>query len=313
MSENLAAVGPAPRPPEPPFLTDRVDTYYRDEYKAPIVIGRTPASGSLQFRNNDYLGLARHPLISQAQINAILEQGNGAMMSGVFPWERSDRAVFETRLARFMRCEATLAVQSGYCANLSFLQAIAGPRTPVFLDVRAHMSLWEGVRTGGGTAHYFRHNDADHLERQIKTYGRGVVVVDSVYSTIGSICPLREVAALCDRYGCILLVDEAHSLGTHGPRARPGQAPPRVRQHGRARPRRCRPPAPSLPRCLGPRSCPQHTCRRRGGGGAMRAPSAGGRHASTFLACAQAYVNRSGRASDGCTTVGLLRRPAQRP
>ncbi len=65
--------------------------------------------------------------------------------------------------------------------------------------------------------HAFRHNDAQHLDRLIARHGPGVVVVDSVYSTTGALCPLEAMVDVVERAGCMILVDESHSLGTHGP------------------------------------------------------------------------------------------------
>jgi CAI-1 autoinducer synthase len=81
----------------------------------------------------------------------------------------------------------------------------------------AHMSLWEGIRLAGAKPVTVFHNEVEHLERQILRHGPGVVVVDSVYSTSGSIAPLREIVEICEAQGCILVADESHSLGTHGP------------------------------------------------------------------------------------------------
>jgi len=65
--------------------------------------------------------------------------------------------------------------------------------------------------------HAFRHNDPQHLERLVSRHGPGVVVVDSVYSTTGAVCPLEAMVAVTERTGSMILVDESHSLGTHGP------------------------------------------------------------------------------------------------
>jgi CAI-1 autoinducer synthase len=88
----------------------------------------------------------------------------------------------------------------------------------VYLDSLAHMSLWEGARAAKAPAHAFRHNDPAHLERLLQAHGPGVVVVDSVYSTTGAVCPLDEIVALAERHDCTIVVDESHSMGTHGPR-----------------------------------------------------------------------------------------------
>ena len=107
--------------------------------------------------------------------------------------------------------------QSGYTANLGLLQVIADPQTPVYLDSLAHMSLWEGVRAAGAPAYSFRHNDPGHLAKMMKRHGPGLVVVDSVYSTTGAVCPLQEIVELIEANESMILVDESHSLGTHGP------------------------------------------------------------------------------------------------
>jgi CAI-1 autoinducer synthase len=80
----------------------------------------------------------------------------------------------------------------------------------------AHMSLWEGVHSAKAKAIPFFHNDAEHLEKQILKNGPGIVVVDSVYSTNGSVCPLEDVVRICTEHNCLIIVDESHSLGTHG-------------------------------------------------------------------------------------------------
>jgi CAI-1 autoinducer synthase len=82
------------------------------------------------------------------------------------------------------------------------------------------MSLWEGIRAAGATAHPFRHNDPEHLARIAQRHGPGLVIVDSVYSTTGAVCPLERTVEVAEQAGCMILVDESHSLGTHGPQGR---------------------------------------------------------------------------------------------
>jgi CAI-1 autoinducer synthase len=76
------------------------------------------------------------------------------------------------------------------------------------------------VRSAGAPAHAFRHNDPEHLARMAKRHGPGLVIVDSVYSTTGALCPLAEIVEVAEQHGCMILVDESHSLGTHGPEGR---------------------------------------------------------------------------------------------
>ena len=207
--------------PEPDFLARRVDGYYRERVQntwdgGHIMRGRTPDADALHLSSNDYLSISRHPEILRAAAECMLEEGNGLLMSGIFLHGANPLLDLERRMANFMGAEGGVLCQSGFAANTGLLQSIAGENTPVYVDMMAHMSLWEGIRSAGARAVAFHHNDAEHLERQLLKNGPGVIVVDSVYSTNGSVCPLEEVVDVSTRYGCVLVVDESHSLGTHG-------------------------------------------------------------------------------------------------
>jgi CAI-1 autoinducer synthase len=211
------------RPALPDFVTSRVERYYRERVRdtwngGHIMRGRLPGSDALHLSSNDYLAIARHPDIIGRMADTLRENGNGLLMSGIFLHGECPQLQFENRLASFMHAEAGVLCQSGYVANTGLIQSIATADTPVYVDMMAHTSLWEGVRSAGAIPVAFRHNDAAHLEQQIGRYGPGVVLVDSVYSTTGSICPLVEFADICETHGCVFVVDESHSLGTHGPR-----------------------------------------------------------------------------------------------
>lgn len=143
---------------------------------------------------------------------------NEVVMSAIFLQGNSQQSNFEKQMANFVGFEASVLCQSGWVANVGLIQSIASKEVPVYIDFLAHMSLWEGVKASGATAHPFMHNDASHLEELIKKHGCGVIAVDSVYSTNGSVCPLVDIADLAQKYGCLLVVDESHSLGTHGPK-----------------------------------------------------------------------------------------------
>ncbi|WP_076999389.1 alpha-hydroxyketone-type quorum-sensing autoinducer synthase [Variovorax sp. KK3] len=211
------------QPSIPSFLQDRIERYYQERVRdswngGHIMRGRVPGIDALHLSSNDYLSISRHPKIVSATADSVLQHGNGAPMSGIFLHGASPQLELEKRLASFMQAEAGVLCQSGWCANTGLIQAIASSNTPVFADVLAHNSLWEGIRSSGAKPVTIFHNDADHLERQVRRYGPGVVVVDSIYSTNGSVCPLVDFSSVCDVLGCVLVVDESHSLGTHGPR-----------------------------------------------------------------------------------------------
>lgn len=182
-----------------------------------VLHGRPTGPGAVRLDGNDYLSVTGHPDIVQAQVSALREDREAVVQSGVFLLDTHPAHAFEKAMAQWMGKQDGFLCQSGYAANLGLLQIIADAQTPVYLDSLAHMSLWEGARAARATAHAFRHNDPAHLERMLQANGPGVVVVDSVYSTTGALCPLREIVEVAERHGCTIVVDESHSLGTHGP------------------------------------------------------------------------------------------------
>jgi CAI-1 autoinducer synthase len=206
-------------PADPGFLGSRVDAYY--QRIAPwngkhILKGRQPDANALILFSNDYLALADHPAIIEAQVQALRGTGRGALRSDVFRNGLDDLRRFELELAGLLGTQDVVTCQSGWNANVGLLQSIAGPGTPVYLDMYAHTSLWEGVTSAGADPRPFKHNDPESLERLVARHGPGVVAVDAVYSTSGSICPLEAIVAVAERHGCLLVVDESHSLGVFG-------------------------------------------------------------------------------------------------
>ncbi len=225
MNKTFAQTGVNPmarQPALPDFVAARVDRYYRERVHETwggrhILHGRQPPTDALHLSSNDYLALSRHPRILAAMSSSLAREGNGMLMSGIFLHGDSPQLEFENNLAHFMQAQAGVLCQSGFCANTGLIQSIASDEVPVYADMLAHMSLWEGIRSAGAQGIMFHHNNPDHLERQILRHGPGVILVDTVYSTNGSICPLREITSIAEDRGCVLVADESHSLGTHGP------------------------------------------------------------------------------------------------
>jgi CAI-1 autoinducer synthase len=179
---------------------------------------RPAGRDAIQLAGNDYLCIGAEPALIQAQIDCLARTRSSQLMSAVFLQAGSAQHRLERKLARHMQAEDGVLAQSGWAANVGLLQSIAGPGVPVYLDMLAHASLWEGVLSAGAQAVPFVHNDTAHLARQVGRHGAGVIVVDALYSTNGSVCPLARVVELAEAGGCMLVVDESHSLGTHGPR-----------------------------------------------------------------------------------------------
>jgi CAI-1 autoinducer synthase len=221
-AKQLFALASSSKPQaEPAFLRERVDTYYRERAVnavtgGHILKGRIPGADDLILTSNDYLSISRHPAIMQAQAETLHAQGHGVLRSSVFLFGETPQRALERALAHATQAEDALVAQSGWCANTGLIQAIANAETPVYLDMFAHMSLWEGVHAAGATPRPFRHNRVEALDTLIAKHGPGLVIVDSVYSTNGSVCPLPAVVDVATRHGCVILVDESHSLGVFG-------------------------------------------------------------------------------------------------
>jgi CAI-1 autoinducer synthase len=179
--------------------------------------GVTPGPNAIRLDGNDYLGITGHPKIVQAQVEALRKDQEFVVQSGVFHLDQHPTRSLETALAAWVGKDDGFICQSGYSANVGLLQAIADANTPVYLDTLAHASLWEGAHAARAPSFAFRHNDPAHLARMIAKNGPGIVVVDSVYSTTGALCPLEEIVDVAEHGDCMILVDESHSLGTHGP------------------------------------------------------------------------------------------------
>jgi CAI-1 autoinducer synthase len=210
------------KPLVPDFLELRIERKYR---KRRLELWREynffhhpePAPGCVALDTNDYLGIAAHPAIAHARIEALLGGSSPTVMSAVFLTETSLQGELERRMASFWNSEAAILCQSGWAANVGLMQAIADASTPVYIDQFTHMSLWEGAHVAGASPRPFRHNDAEHLARRIAESGPGIVVIDSVYSTNGSVAPLVEIVRTARAGNCVLVVDESHSVGITGP------------------------------------------------------------------------------------------------
>jgi len=206
----------------PNFVSTRLDEYYTDRMEKlwggeHLLHWSSPGPNAIYVSSNDYLCIAAEPELVKAQAACLMRGEADLLMSTVFMREGSAQYRLEKKLAGFMGAEDGLITQSGWSANVGLLQTIAGPGVPVYLDMQAHASLWEGVHAAQACSVPFLHNDVDHLRRQVLKHGAGVIVIDAVYSTNGSVAPLPEVLSIAEGSGSILVVDESHSLGTHGP------------------------------------------------------------------------------------------------
>lgn len=189
--------------------------------------------------SNDYLGLANHPNVKEAAIKSIEKWGFGAGASRLVSGNMEAHRILEERIARFKGTQAALVFNSGYHANLGCITALADRSAEVFSDKLNHASIVDACVLGRADVKRYGHRDMASLERLLKksTAKRKLVVTDGVFSMDGDIAPLREIAALVERYGAMLMVDDAHGTGVLGSSGRGtlehlGVSHPRIIQMG---------------------------------------------------------------------------------
>ncbi|MDQ3287565.1 MAG: aminotransferase class I/II-fold pyridoxal phosphate-dependent enzyme [Pseudomonadota bacterium] len=173
-------------------------------------------SGFVALHQNDYLRLGNHPQVSAARAAANERVRDESFMSSIFGGCTDECEAFRRRIADCMQADDAILTTSGWAANVGLLEAITPLFKPVYIDNHAHASLFDGIKLSIGKKVVVNHNDPGHLAERIAKNGPGVVVIDAVYSTDGSIGDIRRYLEVCEQNDCILLLDEAHSFGLFG-------------------------------------------------------------------------------------------------
>lgn len=171
---------------------------------------------------NNYLGLTYDADCRAAAISAIESLGTGTTGSRMASGNYAGHRALEHALASAFGWPTAIVFSTGYQANLGTLSALASEGDTLLVDADSHASIHDGCRLSQATTIRFRHNDPENLDRRLARLGeaakRTLVVVESLYSTLGDRAPLREIVEIKKRHGAWLLVDEAHSFGVFGPR-----------------------------------------------------------------------------------------------
>lgn len=168
----------------------------------------------IDFCSNDYLGLA-----SKIDLMPIENQGLKLGSTGSRLITGNSKLAEETEaiIAQFHKAEAALIYSSGFMANVGLMSCIAEKDDTIISDEYIHASIIDGIRLSYATKYRFKHNDLEDLEAKLQVAkNRIIVVVESIYSMDGDEGPLSKMADLCEKYGALLIVDEAHSTGIYG-------------------------------------------------------------------------------------------------
>ena len=172
---------------------------------------------------NNYMGMTFHEDAIEAAKKALDDHGTGTTGSRVLNGTYKGHKILESTIADFYGMEHCMVFSTGYQANLGMISALGGKDDFIIIDADSHASIYDGCAMGNATVVRFRHNDVEHMEKRLKRIPEDagkLVVVEGMYSMLGDAAPLKEILEIAKKYGCMTLVDEAHSMGFCGENGR---------------------------------------------------------------------------------------------
>jgi len=189
-----------------------------DDQQAPVC--HYDGKQVINLASNNYLGLANHPKLIEAALEATRKYGVGSGAVRTIAGTMRIHMELEEKIARFKNVEACVVFQSGFAANAGTVSAILGKEDFILSDELNHASIIDGARLSRATIKVFRHKDVGHCEELLQSLekepGRKLVITDGVFSMDGDIGPVDKLAALAEKYGAIMMVDDAHASGVLG-------------------------------------------------------------------------------------------------
>ena len=174
----------------------------------------------INLASNNYLGLCNHPKLREAAITATEKYGVGSGAVRTIAGTMRIHMELEEKIAAFKGVEACVVFQSGFAANAGTVSSILGKEDFILSDELNHASIIDGARLSRAKIKVFRHKDATHAEELLKEIqnepGRKLLITDGVFSMDGDIGPVDKLCDLADKYGAIMMVDDAHASGVLG-------------------------------------------------------------------------------------------------
>src|ERR1700726_2765604 len=213
------------------FLADELDQMRRQGLFRPLRVLDTAQDTEvvvdgkrvLNLSSNNYLGLTTHPRLKAAMIEATEQWGAGSGAVRTIAGTMTVHEDLERRLAEFKHTQASLVLQSGFTANLGVLQSIVKEGDVIISDELNHASIIDGIRLSKAERSIFKHRDMDDLERHLEMHRAKrvkLVVTDGVFSMDGDIAPLPAIVESAERFGALVMVDDAHASGVLGKNGR---------------------------------------------------------------------------------------------
>lgn len=197
-------------------------TYFRlrvlDDMQGPVCT--YDGKKVINLASNNYLGLCEHPKLREAAVKAAQTYGVGSGAVRTIAGTMRIHMELEEKIARFKNVEACVVFQSGFTANAGTVSSILGKEDFILSDELNHASIIDGARLSRAKIKVFRHRDVAHAEELLKEVanepGRKLIITDGVFSMDGDIGPVDKLCDLADRYGAIMMVDDAHASGVLG-------------------------------------------------------------------------------------------------
>ena len=174
----------------------------------------------INLASNNYLGLCDDPRLREAAIAATQKYGVGSGAVRTIAGTMRIHMELEEKIAAFKGVEACVVFQSGFTANAGTVSSILGKEDFILSDELNHASIIDGARLSRAKIKVFRHKDVAHCEELLKEIqnepGRKLVITDGVFSMDGDIGPVDKLCDVADKYGAIMMVDDAHASGVLG-------------------------------------------------------------------------------------------------
>ena len=174
----------------------------------------------INLASNNYLGLTSHKALRKAALEAVRKLGVGAGAVRTIAGTMKLHMDLEEQIAKFKHTEACVVFQSGFTANAGTVSAVLGKDDLIISDELNHASIVDGARLSKATIKVFKHKDIADCERILQEHGafpgKKLIISDGVFSMDGDVAPLPALCDLAEKYGCIMMVDDAHSSGVLG-------------------------------------------------------------------------------------------------
>jgi 8-amino-7-oxononanoate synthase len=173
----------------------------------------------LNLSSNNYLGLSAQETVTRDSEAALKAYGTTSGASRIVTGNYKLYDDLERKTASYKNCEKALIFNSGYAANLAVYTSLCGRDTHVFSDKLNHASIIDGIRLSGAKHIRYKHNDMADLESLLEKHkdaAEKIIATDTIFSMDGDVCPLYKITALAEKYGAMVIVDEAHATGVFG-------------------------------------------------------------------------------------------------